>query len=468
MPSCARVERCAACCGESYRRRCSAAAPWPPARASAFSPHGDQLAFVRWSDPHKYELVVARINGSRQRVVAVRGGGEYFSREGPAWSPDGELIAVATGNVAREMTIVLLNVATEREQRLTTRTWENIGALVWHMDGSALVMDAREVWLQPHQLWRVAYPDGQAERLTHDLSNYAGVSASADATMLLTIQRERVANVWVGPADNLAGATELPGGMNGRHGVFGLTWTPDNRILYTSSMGDGADMWIAAPGRGDPTRLTARTGMSAFPTVAPDGRSVFFVSASSGRRHVWTMGIDGAGQRALTAGDEDTYPDITPDGRWIVYQLGGHHRLWKVSADGALRTPLTTERATRPRVSPDGRLVACNLWDKEARRWKVALLSFESGRVLGMLDDIPSSPWTIVRWTPDGRGLTYVDSRTEDHNLWTLPIDGGVPRQLTRFTSGHTHDFAWSHDGRYLAWSRGPRTHDLVLVTGLR
>lgn len=430
----------------------------------AFSPNGDALAFVRVSHPGRSELVIARIDGSGQRVAAVRSRGEYFSREGPAWSPDGSSIAVAAGDSARRMTIVRVNVADGRQKRLTRRTWENIGALAWLQDGGALVMDARVAWEQPHQLWHVALADGRAERLTHDLGNYAGVSATADGRMLLTVQRDRVANVWVGRADNLEEATGLTGGMSGRHGVLGLAWTPDNRLLYTSSMGDGAELWIATPDGGEPTRLTERRGASAFPAVAADGRSIFFVFASDGRRNVWTMGIDGARPRRLTAGDQDIYPDATPDGRWVLYQLGGHHRLWKVSTDGRHRTPLTHARAARPRVSPDGRLVACNVWDADRRRWKAALLSLENGRLLRTLDEIPSSPWTILRWTPDGRGLTYVDTRSDDNNLWISPIDGGAPRQLTHFTTGHTHDFAWSPDGRYLAWSRGPRTQDLVLV----
>jgi Tol biopolymer transport system component len=430
-----------------------------------FSPSGDKLAFVRVSRPGKYELVIARSDGLGQRVAAVNNEGEYFSREGPAWSPDGSSIAVAVGDATRRMTIVLVKVADGRQERLTEQTWENIGTLVWLLDGSALIMDARDAWERPHQLWRVALADGQGERLTHDLGNYAGVSAAADGGMLLTVERDRVANVWAGRADNLSEATEVTGGMSGRHGVFGLAWTPDNRLLYTSTMSDSVDMWIAAPDGGEATRLTERRGTNAFPAVAAGGRSMFFVFESGGRRNVWTMEIDGTGRRALTAGHHDIYPDVTPDGRWIVYQVGGYHRLWKVSADGAHRAPLTHARAARPRVSPDGRLVACNLWDPDRKRWRVALLSFESGRLIETLDDIPSSPWTILRWTPDGRGLTYVDSRTDDHNLWISPIDGGAPRQLTRFTTGHTHDFAWSHDGRYLAWSRGPRTQDLVLVT---
>jgi len=41
-----------------------------------------------------------------------------------------------------------------------------------------------------------------------------------------------------------------------------------------------------------------------------------------------------------------------------------------------------------------------------------------------------------IRWSPDGCQLTYVDGRKEGDNIWNQPLNGGAPRQVTRFHSG--------------------------------
>jgi hypothetical protein len=69
-----------------------------------------------------------------------------------------------------------------------------------------------------------------------------------------------------------------------------------------------------------------------------------------------------------------------------------------------------------------------------------------------------------IGWLPGGRGIAYAVGG----NLWVQALDGGAPRQLTRFADsrpiGH---FAWSRDGKRLAIARGTVTSDIVLFTGL-
>ena len=85
------------------------------------------------------------------------------------------------------------------------------------------------------------------------------------------------------------------------------------------------------------------------------------------------------------------------------------------------------------------------------------------------------SPGTTARqgaveahWTPDGRGIAYIDPRTQS-DLWVRPLDGGASRQLTHFPAdGHRiWDFAWSADGKRLAVARARISSDIVLFRGL-
>jgi hypothetical protein len=70
----------------------------------------------------------------------------------------------------------------------------------------------------------------------------------------------------------------------------------------------------------------------------------------------------------------------------------------------------------------------------------------------------------IIRWTPDGKALTYMDKQNGVHNLWTQPIDGSAPTQITKFTEDWIMQYDWRGSGPGLVLSRGGRRRDIVLL----
>jgi hypothetical protein len=48
------------------------------------------------------------------------------------------------------------------------------------------------------------------------------------------------------------------------------------------------------------------------------------------------------------------------------------------------------------------------------------------------------------------------------------PLDGTPPRRVTDFQDLLLYGFAVSPDGKSLAYSRGPRTRDAMLIRGFR
>ena len=83
--------------------------------------------------------------------------------------------------------------------------------------------------------------------------------------------------------------------------------------------------------------------------------------------------------------------------------------------------------------------------------------------------DVPSSVNITagLRWTSDGRALTYIDTINGVSNIWSLPIDGGAPKQLTDFKTDQIFWFDFSPDGK-LAVSRGTQTSDVILIRDFR
>ena len=180
------------------------------------------------------------------------------------------------------------------------------------------------------------------------------------------------------------------------------------------------------------------------------------------------MDPDGGNLKRLTGGPADIYPQSSPDGRWVVFSStrSGSSRLWKVSIDGGEPVRLNDQYTGVPTVSPDGSLIACFYREDQPNApVKVAIIPFAGGDPVKVLD-IPHSFNIIagLRWTPDGRALADIDTINGVSNIWSLPLDGSAPKQLTDFKTDQIFWFDFSRDGRQLALSRGTQTSDVILI----
>jgi Tol biopolymer transport system component len=127
---------------------------------------------------------------------------------------------------------------------------------------------------------------------------------------------------------------------------------------------------------------------------------------------------------------------------------------------------LTDKFTTRPRVSPDGKLVACFYTDTVTSPLRLALIPFEGGDPVKVFDTPVGATWWLApRWTPDGRAILYADDRSGAANIWSQPVAGGQPVQLTDFTSDNIYSFDLSRDGRQLALARGFVSSDVVVMS---
>jgi Tol biopolymer transport system component/DNA-binding winged helix-turn-helix (wHTH) protein len=439
-----------------------------------FSPDGKQLAYVRGQFGRDMTLVVANLSGANQREVVTRRAPEIFGL--PAWSPDGQFVACIYGSAdTLDGTSPSLGVKTFRlsdgaEQRVTEPRWVDVRQLSWLPDGSGLVMSAAEQELSPAQVWVVAVPTGEVRRVTNDLNTYLGASLTADGSALVTVQTDRAPNIWVAPAGDAARARQITTGSGKFDGFYGLSWTPDGRIVYASVASGSWDIWVMnADGTGQ-RQLTVGARSNYGPSVSSDGRHVVFVSnRAGGAFNIWRMDADGSNPLRLTSGHGENFPHVTPDGRSVVYaSVGGGQEaaIWKVPIDGGEPVRLTSRPASWPFVSPDGKAFVCTYGEGPFATNKLAVIPIEGGEPTRLYDIAPTFRANTV-WLPDNRGIAFLDTRTGATNVFMQPLSGGKPVQLTHFAADHVAAFDWSRDNRLVA-TRSVEATGVVLIKNFR
>ncbi|HUQ30822.1 MAG TPA: protein kinase [Pyrinomonadaceae bacterium] len=444
----------------------------------SFSPDGKRLTFMRGDYPARGEsgLFIANADGSNERQIAARKFPEVFHQiffTGPSWSPDGRLVASAVTNTKSESRVITVNAEDGREQVLTPTPWPYIGRVEWLPDMTGLLMNAREQGATVAQIWHLSYPEGETRKVTNDLNTYRAISLTADAGSFATVQTSGLMSVWVAPGGEAERAVQLPSGNIGYSGGNeGVSWTLDGRIVFVSTFGKRGDIWIMNADGSNRKQLTSGAANNHNPVVTPDGRYIIFTSSRSGQRNVWRMNLDGSDLQRLTTSMVDFLPAVSPDGRWVVYSslTSGNPTLWKVPVGGGTPEEIINRLAINPTVSPDGRLIAylfTEAPDLSAPPNRMAIIPFEGGEPIKTFE-IPgglAGARTILHWSQDGRSVLYTVIVNNVSNIWSQPVGGGKPAQLTNFKEHIITSFEWSRDGKQLAVSRGVLIRDVVLIS---
>ena len=259
-------------------------------------------------------VYVMNADGSGQQRLAGGAADECAQEGEPAWSPDGQEIAIVSSGK-----IFVTNVDGGGQRRLT-RTAGYQGSPAWSPDGRKITF-AR-----------------YSRRL---LETYV---VNTDGTGLRRLTRNG--------AGNLA-----------------AVWSPDGRrIAYVGRDGNSEIYVINADGT-EQQRLTHNTMRDSGPVWSPDGRRIAFES----NWQVWVMNADGSAQRRLTRnGARNVSPAWSPDGQRIAFerrigrdQYGSCSRCGRaanfevhvINADGTKERTLAKEGG-QPSWSPDGTKIA--------------------------------------------------------------------------------------------------------------
>ncbi|WP_422082521.1 S9 family peptidase [Ulvibacterium sp.] len=198
-------------------------------------------------------------------------------------------------------------------------------------------------------------------------------------------------------------------------------------------------------------------------------------------------------------------PQISPDGEWVVYRRMAFDimedkasgNLWMIKADGSKHQKLTSREVneSNPRWSPQGDRLAFTSSTDEGS--EIYIYWIASGKI-AKLTQLPFSP-SALTWSPKGGQLAFSMNVAKEppvlakmpkkpkgakwaekprvtdrlyheadgrgyidpgfNHIFTIPADGGAPRQLTSGDFHHRGSLSWSKDGQHIYFS-GNRNED--------
>lgn len=387
----------------------------------AWSPDNAWIAFLRVEKERAMVMVVPPLGGPERVVDTIPIGRDYNWDAGGrqlAWTPDGKWIAAPSPDQNGNTRLFLLNVQSRERRELTPADSTSGGvrdrnpAFSW--DGRTLAF-TRGSSVQTGDLYVM--------RLSDDYR-------AAEAPRALTH----------GP-----GLNDSP------------AWRPDGReILFHSNRSGSQAIWsIAADGRTPPRRLSGVGDNGESPAVSRQDRLVY-VNVRVQDINLWKLPLNTprpAPVSFASSSRTDTAPQISPDGRQVVFQSDreGPLEIWVAGSDGSGAAAVTrfgSGHTGTPRWSPDGKTIAFD--SSVTGRFQVYTIAREGGEPRQVtkartLAAIPS-------WSGDGHWIYYTALETGREEIWKTSPDG---TQTVRITSNGGNVPFESRDGSRLFFMRG-------------
>jgi len=222
-----------------------------------------------------------------------------------------------------------------------------------------------------------------------------------------------------------------------------------------------------------------------YPNLSPDGRYLLYSEGEGFALDIYRRDLEtGAVLRLTASPHEDSAASWSPDGQWIAFQretADGNRDIWLIRADGSeprnfSATPGIGEQ--HPRFTPDGTAILHD-GNRHDDGVEGGLENYEIYRVPlagGAPERLTGNPhWDLYPApAPDGRAMAWVralpvtDKDRPDFDVFMTDFDSGETRNLSD-SPGYDTTPDWSPTGEWIVFAsdRGAERYgrtDLYLI----
>ena len=305
---------------------------------------------------------------------------------------------------------------------------------------------------------RLAAQDGGEQTFSFDdaidMVRVSGPRLAPDGSRVLFVRDEldwdenkRVSRIWVVGAD---GQNARP--FTGSADDSSPEWSPDGRwVSFTRPAGDSdkvRQLFVLPVDGGEAVQLTRHVTAVGSYRWSGDSGSIFFLASDS---------LPDGVEKERKNGDDAVFIDEGPNGQ----TRGSWNGVWQVMVELGDAPHDATRLTPEPRrigdfaPSPDGNFLAYAHRGENRRNAghlaEIVLLTIASGEEMQITDN--DAPESQLRWSPDGRAITFVapDLETwelDQGNLYHHDIPTGETRQLIPDTDLDMRSYRWNPGGR--------------------
>ncbi len=412
--------------------------------AASFSPDGKRIAFISELKGVSQVWVKSLTEGDPIQLTSDE---DPASR--PRWSPAGdEIVYVRRPPGKASIYSVSLEGGAPRKIIEGGRNPN------WSRDGKRLVFE------RDYDVW-TANRDGSDQRRidgvppTDFLASDRLPAFSPDGSAIAVFHNEKgpIGDYWVVP---------VSGGEARRltfDAIFGgaAAWTPDGQfIIFPSQRAGSMTLWRVAVGGGQPEPVLMSAGEDTEPEISPDGRKLIYTNTRN--THILTLTDAATLQpRELKESRVDMVnPSFSPDGSKIVFfgvnEVGDIH-IYTIGADGKNLAQVTRgkkERNIHPHWSADGSIIYFYQFHPTV---SFRQISAQGGESVALVQGWEWGTHNGARVDPQGRRIIY-SKMDKGFSAATMIRDIATGTE-TAFSLPLRH-MRWSHDGQFIVGTELP------------
>jgi dipeptidyl aminopeptidase/acylaminoacyl peptidase len=224
-------------------------------------------------------------------------------------------------------------------------------------------------------------------------------------------------------------------------------WSPDNRqVGFQWGLGSERDFWAvdaaattpSMRGGGTTRQLAPLTGRGDA-VVAPNWRSMAYVA----KRHIWVVPL-GGGRPVQVTKDEGKYSGLnwSPDSTRLAFVVDKNDQddigITSATAAAVTMIAVTPQDEDSPIWSPESDRLAFIRRTDDWSGYEISLSALDATGQRAIVRETYEKgveEFHLTRndqWSPDGKTIAYLSSRTGFNHVWTVPVDRGNPTELTK------------------------------------
>jgi len=438
----------------------------------SWSPDGRLLAFTDFDGSSDTSRIFLYSFEKRQRIQLTRPPARYNSDLNPAFSPDGAKIAFRRVLTMSDSDIWLADVRNPSQVRRLTSNHTRGQAIVWTMDGRAVIASTgigaeSGLWFYP-----VNAPTSR-RRLTEFGMQAWNVTSALHEKRLAWVNALDDTNIWRVPISGGSPVRVVASAVIDND----VNCSPSGLLAFRSERSGESEVWMSDAEGNSPARVTNLSGFSGSPRWSPDGRRIVFDSRlRNGNPQIFVVDCEpermqcGVPMQLTHESMPNALPNWSADGRDIYFasQRTNNWQIWKVSATGGTPIQVTTKGGYFAYESPDGQTLYYSRLGKPGIQgvWRKSLNGAPSADDEGTMV-LPLVYAATATWVLSGNEIFYETllSDVRPSAIWAFDLTTGQKRIIHAASDKpFARGLSVSPDRRFVYFVQTDRSESNVIV----